>query len=123
MVEVRGSWMASKGPGFDWVPERQIPGEEQPDIYPSAHIEVDADEKTLRIWQEGKEEFTGYVILDRWARLYGDRRPSLYVQCRNPAGVEVAVTLCPSDETDEHEARQMVEEFLRLFKALGGRTY
>lgn len=122
MVEVPGSWMASKGPGVDWIPEKQTPNEESANIYRSAHIDVDADEKTFRIWQEGKDEFIGYVIPDHWARLY-DQRPSLYIQCRNSAGGNVAVTLCPSEETDELEARQMVNEFLRLFRALGGRTF
>jgi hypothetical protein len=96
---------------------------EQLDIYPSAHIEVDIDKKTLRILQEGKEGFTGELVSDQWTRIYGDERPPLHIQCRNSAGVEVAVLIRPSDETDEHEARQMVDQFLRLFALMGGHIY
>jgi hypothetical protein len=132
MVELPGLWTASKAPVFTWIGEgtpphkaKQSVYEEQLEIYPRAHVEVNVVAKTLRIWEEGKETrgFGGDVIPDQNTRVYGNKRPSLHIRCQNRAGVNIAVFIRPSDESAEHEARQMVDEFLRLFADLGGHTY
>jgi hypothetical protein len=132
MVELPGFWTASKASVFTWIGDDPPPDkaeqsldEEQLEIYPSAHVEVNIDKKTLRIWEEGREGrgYTGDVIPGQNTRVYGNKRPSLHIRCRNRTGVHISVFVRPSDENDEHRAGQMVDQLLQLFAEVGGHTY
>ena len=132
MIEVLGSWMVGK---MSWFtrgsgappPEiilEQLPYAEPLDVFPSAKVAVDVDERSLVIWQEDTSHgFTGRVVPGQWIALVGPERASLRVDCRNAAGIDVAVFLRPSNESRDPDVRRMVEQLLELLTEMGCHTF